>query len=98
MGPAPFEEPLAELPGPTLIFSGVGLAGILLARGILGVNFLLEVGCQGNDLGLVVWDRLVSQSCVFIIGVEGREIDDALQHIEHRRLLNPLSPPCLDVV
>ena len=98
MGPVSFEEPRAELPCPTLIRIGVGLAGLLLARGLIGVHFLLEVGCQGNDLGLVVWDRHFSQSCVFIISVEGREIDDALKHIEHQRLLNPLSPPCLDVV
>ena len=48
------EEPLAELTGPTLICGGVGLAGILLARELLGVHFLLEVVCQGIELGLVV--------------------------------------------
>ena len=63
------EEPLAELPGPDSIHSGVGLAGLILACGILGVHFLLEVGCHGYELGLVVWDRLVPQSCVFIISV-----------------------------
>ena len=80
-GPNILEEPLAKLPGPALIRSGVGLAGLLLARGLLGVHFLLEVGCQGNDLGLVVWDRLVPQSCVFIFSAEGREVDDSLRHI-----------------
>ena len=76
------EEPIAELPGPALSRSGVGIAGILLARGLLCVYFLLEVGYQGNDLGLVVWERLVPQACVFLISVEGREVDDALRHIE----------------
>ena len=81
-GPDILEEPLAELPGPALIHSGVGLAGLLLAHGLLGVHFLLEVGFQVYDLGLVVWYCLVPQSCMFIISVEGREVDDALRHIE----------------
>ena len=68
-GPDIPEDPLAELPGPALIRGGVGLAGFLLARGILGVHFLLEVGCQGNELGLVVWDCLLPQPRVLIISV-----------------------------
>ena len=68
-GPDILEEPLAELPGPALIHGGVGLSELLLARGLLGVYFLLEVGCQGNELGLVVWDCLVPQSRVIIISV-----------------------------
>ena len=81
-GPNILKGPLAEIPGPDLSGSRVGLAGILLARGILGVHFILEVGCQGNDLGLVVWDRLVTQACIILISVEGREVDDALRHVE----------------
>ena len=81
-GPDVLEEPLAEIPGPVLICSGVRLAGFLLARGLLGVHFLLEVGCQSNELGLVVWNRLVSQYCVFLISVEVREVNDELRHVE----------------
>ena len=62
-GPDISKEPLAELPGPALSDSGVGLTGLLLARGILGVHLLLEVCCQSNKLGLVIWDRLVPQAC-----------------------------------
>ena len=98
MGPASFKEALPKLPGPAFICSGVGVAGLLLALGLLGFHFLLEVGFHGNDLGLVVWDCLVPQSCVFIISGEGREVDDALRHIEHQRPLNPISSLCLDVV
>ena len=42
-GPEIFKEPLAELPGPALSDSGVRLAGIILAGGLLGVYLLLEV-------------------------------------------------------
>ena len=58
-GPDILEEPLAELPGPVLIHGGFGLAWLLPARGFLGVHFLLEMGGQVNELGLVVGDRLV---------------------------------------
>ena len=58
-GPNILEESLANLPGPALIRGGFGLAGILLARGFLGVFFLLEVGGKGNELGLVVGEGLI---------------------------------------
>ena len=81
-GPNILKEPLAELPGPALSGIGVGLAGLLIARALLGVHILLEVGFQSNKLGLVVWDRLVSQACMLVISVEDREVDNALRHIE----------------
>ena len=92
------KEPLAELPGPALSGSGVGLAGILLVRGLLGVHLLLEVGCQRNKLGLVIWDRLVPQACMLVISVEGLENNNSLRHIERQRPLNPLSSLCLDII
>ena len=97
-GPDILKEPLAELPGPDLSGSGVGLSGLLLACGLLGVHLLLGVGCQSNELGLMVWDRLDPQSCMLVISVESREVDDAMQHIELQRPLNPLSSLCLDIV
>ena len=97
-GPDIFKEPLAELPGPALSGIGVRLAGILLARGILGVHILLEVRGQSNNLGLVIWDRLVLQACMLVVSIELREIDNALRHIERRRPLNPLSPLCFDII
>ena len=51
-GPDILKEPLAELPGPALSGSGVGLAQIIVARGLLGVHILLEVGLEINNLGL----------------------------------------------
>ena len=81
-GPNIFEEPLAQLSGPNLSLSSVGLAGLILAPGLLGVHFLLEVGFQGNELSLVVWECPIPQSCVFTISVESYEVDDSLRHIE----------------
>ena len=49
-------------------------------------------------MGLVVGDRLVPQSRVLVISVQGREVDDALQYVERLRSLDPLEPICLDVV
>ena len=92
------EEPLAELSGPALICGGFGISGRLLARGFLGVHFLLEVGVQGNELGFVVGDRLVSHSRVLVICVQGLEVYDALRHVERRWSLDPLGPLYLDVV
>ena len=46
----------------------------------------------------MVWDRLLPQSCVLIISVDGREVDDALRHVKRRRPLYPLGPLCLGVV
>ena len=97
-GPDILKEPLAKITGPALSGSGVGLSGILLARGLLGVHLILEVGCQSNTLGLVIWDRLIPQDCMLVISVEGREIDNALRHIERQRPLNPLIPLCLDII
>ena len=81
-GPDILEEPLAELPGPALIHGGVGLSEILLARGLLGVYFLLEVGCQRNKLDLMIWDRLVPHACVFVISVEA--VDARYSVVHHR--------------
>ena len=81
-GPDILKEPLARLPGPALSGSGVGLSGILLARELLGVHLVLEVCCQSNNPGLVIWDCIVPQACMLVISVEGREIDNALRHIE----------------
>ena len=53
------KEPLVELPGPALSGIGVGIAGLLIARALLGFHILLKVGCQSNNLGLVIWNRLV---------------------------------------
>ena len=89
-GPDILKEPLAELHGLALSGSGVELVGLLIARGLLGVYILLDVGFQGNELGLVVCDRLLSQACMLVISVEGSEVDDSLRHIERRRPLNPL--------
>ena len=97
-GPDILKELLAELPRPALSGIGVGLAGFLLARGLLGVHILLEVCFHSNKLGLVIWDSLVPQACMLVISVEGRDIDNALWHIERRRPLNPLSPLCLDII
>ena len=97
-GPDIFKEPLAELPGPALSGSRVRLAGLILARGLLGVHILIEVCGHSNNLGLVLWDHLVPQACMLLIKVEGREVDNALQHIKRRRPLNPLSPLCLDII
>ena len=63
-GPDILKEPLAELPGPALSGSRVGLSGLLLARVILSFHLILEVGCQIIKLGLVIWDHLVSQACM----------------------------------
>ena len=93
-----FKEPLAELPSPTLSGSGVILAGILLAHGLLGVHLLLEVHGQSNNLGLVIWDLLVPQACMLVVSVERREIDNALRHIERQQPLNPLIPLCLNII
>ena len=81
-GPGIFKDPLAELPGPALSGSGVGLAGLLIALGLLGVHLLLEVRGQSNKLGLVIWDRLVPQACMLVVSVERREINNALRHIK----------------
>ena len=97
-GPDIFKEPLAELPGPVMSGSGVRLAGIHLARGLLGIHLLLEVHGQINKMGLVIWDRLVPQACMLVVILERREIDNALRHIERRRPLNPLSPLCLEII
>ena len=97
-GPDILEEPLAKLPGTAFICGGFGIDGILLARGFLGVTVLLEVGHQGNELGLVVGDRLVPHSRVIVLCVQGREVNDALRHVKRQRSLDPLGPLCLDVV
>ena len=97
-GPDIFKEPLAELPGPALSGSGVRLAGLFLARGLLVFHILLEVRGQSNNLGLVIWNRLVSQACMLVVSVERREIDNALRQMEFRRPLNPLRPLCLDII
>ena len=74
------KEPLTDLSLPRFDSQRVGLARFLLVRELLGVHFLLEVSFQGNELNLVVWDRLVPQSCVFIIIVEAVDVRYAVVH------------------